>query len=92
MGTNETTEIISWRKAFSEIDHKLDLLLQKHEIDPTLDCWDDGKRYLVVLEDAPEYYPRDAQGRYTAFGGTIGECTVYLRSCHNRAMIIVPAG
>lgn len=92
MGTNGNAELIAIRKTFSEIIRKLDLLLQKNEIDPNLDCWDDGNRYLVVLENAPEYYPRDAKGRYIAFGGTIGACTSYLKTCYNRAMIIVQAG
>ncbi len=82
MGTNR----------IKEINHKLDLLLQKFEIDPTFDCWDDGKRYLVVMEHAPDYLPKDYKGRYVAMGGTIGECRQYLKSRRRNDMIIIRAG
>lgn len=92
MGTDRNKDLISYAEIFNAINHKLDLLLQKNEIDPTLECWDDGNRYLVVLDDAPEYYPRDAKGRYIAFGGTIGECTIYLRSCYRHDLKVILAG
>ena len=61
----------------------MSLLLQKFKIPEDLEVYDDGYRWLLVLDNAPEYMPRNEHGQYVEYGGKYGDCVVRNRETNN---------
>lgn len=66
------------------LKHKLDLILQKLQIESDLEVYDDGHHYIVYDTQPAEYLPTVDKRGYSMFGGTYGDCVRYLRSLDKR--------